>query len=47
LYVIADEEIDGDAYLGLTESILSNIMHFKAGQIVKILKHIASFNAVS
>jgi len=47
LHETADEEIDGDAYLGLTESISSNIMHFKAGQIVKILKHIASFNTVS
>ena len=39
---LVDEEIDGESYLGLTESILANVMKLKAGQIVKILKHVKS-----
>lgn len=42
-----DEEVDGDAYLGLSESILLNVLHLKAGQTSKILRHIASLEIVS
>jgi len=42
--MIVDEEIDGDSYLGLTESILTNMLHLKAGHIVKILRHVNSCN---
>jgi len=42
--MIADEEIDGESYVGLTESILTNMLHLKAGHIVKILRHVNSYN---
>lgn len=44
---IVDEEVDGDAYLGLTETILSNVLHLKGGHIAKIMRHVASLQAVS
>ena len=39
-----DEEIDGEAYLGLTETIMANQLHLKAGQMIKINKHLHSLN---
>ena len=36
------KEIDGEAYFGLTESILSTLMRLKSGQIIKILKDVNS-----
>jgi hypothetical protein len=39
LCVIAEEEIDGDAYLGLTETIMLDRLHMKAGQVIKVLRH--------
>lgn len=39
---IVEEEIDGEAYMGLTESTMVNQLKLKAGQVIKITKHIQS-----
>ena len=40
-----DEEIDGEAYLGLTETIMANQLHLKVGQMIKVKKHLDSLNS--
>jgi hypothetical protein len=42
---MSDEEIDGEAYLGLTEAIMVNQLHLKAGQLIKIKKYLDTFIA--
>lgn len=42
--LIPDEEIDGESYFGLTGTIMITQLPLKAGQMIKIKKHLESFN---
>lgn len=38
----SDEEIVGEAYLDVMESVSMNQLKLKAGQMIKVMKHIKS-----
>jgi hypothetical protein len=46
LCLCLDEDVDGEAYVCLTECVLVNQMKLKVGQVMKIKKHLESLNAV-
>ena len=45
--MFSDEEIDGESYFGLTESIMTNQLKLKAGQMIKIKQNLQLFDVVS
>jgi hypothetical protein len=43
--IFSEEEIDGEVYLGLTESISTKQTKPKAGHMITVMKHVRSFES--